>query len=115
MSTPSKRKGAVGQESIPEQQPEVSSITWKREYKGKMVTIFGSPRAGWNAQIDKEEPIILGTTRPRAIKHAKDLIDEEQAKYRSRSAGGNLHNGKTSPGFRDPSFPTTISADRRRG
>jgi len=115
MSTPSKRKGAVGQESLPEQQPETSSITWKREYKGRMVTIFGSPRAGWNAQIDKQEPMILGLTRARAIKHAKDLIDEEQAKYHSRSAGGNLHNGKSSPGFRDPSFPTTISADRRRG
>ena len=115
MSTPSKPKGAVGQESIPEQQPEVSSITWKREYKGRMVTIFGSPRAGYNAQIDKQEPMMLGLTRAKAIKHAKDLIDEEQAKYHSKSAGGNLHNGKSSPGFKDPSFPTTISADRRRG
>jgi hypothetical protein len=115
MSTPSKRKGAVGRESLPEQKPEASSITWKREYKGRMVTIFGSPRAGWNAQIDKQEPMILGLTRARAIKHAKDLIDEEEAKYHSRSAGGNLHNGKSSPGFRGPSFPTTISADRRRG
>jgi hypothetical protein len=115
MSRPSKVKGAAGQEGIPEQQPEVSSITWKREYKGRMVTIFGSPRAGWNAQIDKREPMILGLTRPKAIKHAKDLIDEEQAKYHSRSAGGHMHNGKLSPGFKDPSFPTVISADRRRG
>jgi hypothetical protein len=115
MSTSSKVKGAAGQEGIPEQQPEVSSVTWKREYKGRMVTIFGSPRTGWNAQIDKREPMILGLTRPRAIKHAKDLIDEEQAKYHSRSGGGHLHNGKSFPGFRDPSFPTVISADRRRG
>jgi hypothetical protein len=115
MSTPSKPKSAVGKESIPEQQPEVSSIAWKREYKGRMVTIFGSPRAGYNAQIDKQEPMMLGLTRAKAIKHAKDLIDEEQAKYHSKSAGGNLHNGKSSPGFKDPSFPTTISADRRRG
>lgn len=115
MSTPSKRKGAVGQESNSEQQPEVSSVIWKREYKGRMVTIFGSLRTGWNAQIDKREPMILGLSRPRAIKHAKDLIDEEEAKYHSRSAGGNFHNGKSSPGFRGSSFPTTISADRRRG
>ncbi len=115
MSTPSKIEAATGQENNPEQQPEVSSITWKREYKGSMITIFGSPRLGWNAQIDKREPMILGFTRARAIKHAKDLIDEEQAKYHSRSAGGTLHNGKASPGSRGHSFPNVISGDRRRG
>jgi hypothetical protein len=115
MKARSKTEAAGGQQDNSNQKPEVSSITWKREYKGRMITIFGSPSAGWNAQIDKREPIILGLTRPRAIKHAKDLIDEEQAKYRSGSPGAMMRNGKASPGFRDPSFPTVISADRRRG
>jgi hypothetical protein len=115
MSTPSKIEAAAGQEETSEQQAEVSSITWKREYKGRMITIFGSPRLGWNAQIDKREPIILGFTRPRAIKHAKDLIDEEQAKYHSRSAPETSRRGKLLPGSKDRSFPTVISADRRRG
>jgi hypothetical protein len=115
MSTPSKIEAADGPEDISEPPAEASSITWKREYKGRMVTIFGSPRLGWNVQIDKREPIILGYTRPRAIKHAKELIDEEQAKYHSRSAPENLRSGKLFPGSRDRSFPTVISADRRRG
>jgi hypothetical protein len=115
MSTPSKIEAAAGQEKISEQQAEVSSVTWKREYKGRMITIFGSTRLGWNAQIDKRAPIILGFTRPRAIKHAKDLIDEEQAKYHSRSAPETSRHGKLLPGSKDRSFPTVISADRRRG
>jgi hypothetical protein len=115
MSTPSKIEGAAGREEISEQQAEVSSITWKREYKGRMITIFGSTRLGWNAQIDKRDPIILGFTRARAIKHAKDLIDEEQAKYHSRSAPETSRHGKLLPGSKDRSFPTVISADRRRG
>jgi hypothetical protein len=115
MSTPSKIEAGAGPEQTSEQQTEVSSITWKREYKGKMITIFGSARLGWNAQIDKREPIILGFTRSRAIKHAKDLIDEEQAKYHSRSTTETLRNGKLFPGSKDRSFPTVISADRRRG
>jgi hypothetical protein len=115
MSTPSKIEANAGQEETSEQKAEVSSITWKREYKGRMITIFGSPGLGWNAQIDKREPIILGLTRPRAIKHAKDLIDEEQAKYHSRSAPETSRHGKLLPGSKDRSFPTVISADRRRG
>ncbi len=115
MSTPSKIEAAAGREEISEQQAEVSSITWKREYKGRMITIFGSTRLGWNAQIDKRDPIILGFTRARAIKHAKDLIDEEQAKYHSRSAPETSRHGKLLPGSKDRSFPTVISADRRRG
>jgi hypothetical protein len=59
--------------------------------------------------------IILGYTRPRAIKYAKELIDEEQAKFHSRSAGGLPRNNKASPGSARHSFPTVISADRRRG
>jgi hypothetical protein len=115
MSTPSKIEANGGQEETSERKAEVSSITWKREYKGRMITIFGSPGLGWNAQIDKREPIILGLTRPRAIKHAKDLIDEEQAKYHSRSAPETSRHGKLLPGSKDRSFPTVISADRRRG
>jgi hypothetical protein len=115
MSIPSKIEADAGQEKISEQPAEVSSITWKREYKGRMITIFGSQRLGWNAQIDKREPIILGVTRPRAIKHAKDLIDQEQAKYHSRSAPETSRQGKLLPGSKDRSFPTVISADRRRG
>jgi hypothetical protein len=115
MSTPSRIEASAGQEETSEQKAEVSSITWKREYKGRMITIFGSAGLGWNAQIDKREPIILGLTRPRAIKHAKDLIDEEQAKYHSRSAPETSRHGKLLPGSKDRSFPTVISADRRRG
>jgi len=117
MSTSSPIEAATGSEGTSEQNAEANSVTWKRDYKGCMVTIFGSPNSGWNVQIDKREPIILGYTRPRAIKYAKDLIDEEQAKYHSRSAGGIPRNAKTSPGSRRPgnSFPSVISADRRRG
>ena len=46
---------------------ESNFVTWKRDYKGCMVTVFGSQNSGWNVQIDKREPIILGCTRPRAI------------------------------------------------
>jgi len=115
MSTPSKNEAAGGPADKSKQQPEANSITWKRDYKGCMVTIFGSRSAGWNVQIDKREPIILGYTRPRAIKHAKELIDEEQAKFHSRSAGGIPRNTKAYPGSAGHSFPTVISADRRRG
>ena len=117
MSTPSEIEAAAGQAATSKQQIEASSITWKRDYKGCMVTIFGSQRFGWNAQIDKREPIVLGFTRARAIKYAKELIDEEQAKYRSRSAGGASRNGKASSRSNRPNnlFPTVISADRRRG
>src|ERR1700757_1369314 len=105
-----------GQAATSKQQIE-ARITGKRDYKGCMVTIFGSERFGWNAQIDKRESIVLGFTRARAIRYAKELIDEEQAKYHSRSAGGALRNGKASSRSKRPnnSFPTVISADRRRG
>ena len=117
MSTPSEIEAAAGKAATSKQQIESSSIIWKRDYKGCMVTIFGSERFGWNAQIDKREPIVLGFTRARAIKYAKELIDEEQAKYHSRSAGGASRNGKASSRSKRPnnSFPTVISADRRRG
>ena len=117
MSTSSRIGAATGSEGALEKPAEANSVTWKRDYKGCMVTIFGSQNSGWNVQIDKREPIILGYTRPRAIKHAKDLIDQEQAKYHSRSAGGSPRNGKASPGSRRPGnlFPTVVSADRRRG
>jgi hypothetical protein len=115
MSTPSKIEAVAGPEDISEPPTEVSSITWKREYKGRMVTIFGSPRLGWNVQIDKREPIILGLTRARAIKHAKELIDQEQGKYHSRSTTETSRSGKLFPGSKDRSFPTVVSADRRRG
>jgi hypothetical protein len=115
MRTPSKIEAAGGPADTSKQQIEADSITWKRDYKGCMVTIFGSRSAGWNVQIDKREPIILGYTRPRAIKYAKELIDEEQAKFHSRSAGGLPRNNKASPGSARHSFPTVISADRRRG
>src|ERR1700676_2500815 len=117
MSTPSPIEAAAGSAGPLERPAEGNSVTWKRDYKGCMVTIFGSPNSGWNVQIDKREPIILGYTRSRAIKHAKDLIDQEQAKYHSRSAGGSPRNAKTSPGSWRPgnSFPTVVSADRRRG
>jgi hypothetical protein len=115
MRTPSKIEAAGGPADTSKQQIEANSITWKRDYKGCMVTIFGSRSAGWNVQIDKREPIILGYTRPRAIKYAKELIDEEQAKFHSRSAGGLPRNYKASPGSARHSFPTVISADRRRG
>jgi hypothetical protein len=117
MRTPSKIEAAGGSADTSQQPIEADSIAWKRDYKGCMVTIFGSPSAGWNVKIDKREPIILRYTRPRAIKYAKELIDEEQAKYRSRSAGGASRNGKASSRSKRPnnSFPTVISADRRRG
>src|ERR1700747_975493 len=88
MSSPSKIEATGGPEDTSKQQIEADSIIWKRDYKGCMVTIFGSRSAGWNVKIDKREPIILGYTRPRAIKYAKELIDEEQSKFHSRSAGG---------------------------
>jgi hypothetical protein len=103
MRTPSKIEAAGGPADTSKQQIEADSITWKRDY------------AGWNVKIDKREPIILGYTRPRAIKYAKELIDEEQAKFHSRSAGGLPRNNKVSPGSARHSFPTVISADRRRG
>jgi hypothetical protein len=117
MSIPSKTEAAAGIPSGAKQQLEASSIVWKREYKGCMVTVFGSQSSGWNVRIDNREPIILGYPRAKAIKYAKELIDAEQAKYHSRSAGGTPRNSKTSP---DPKrsghfFPTVISADRRRG
>src|SRR5580704_4606795 len=115
MRTPAKIEATGDPADTSKQQVEADSITWKRDYKGCMVTIFGSPGAGWNVQIDKREPIILGYTRPRAIKYAKELIDEEQAKYHSRSAGGIPRNGKTAPGSARQSSPNVISADRRRG
>jgi hypothetical protein len=115
MSASSKIEAAGGPADTSKQAAEAHSITWKRDYKGCMVTIFGSPGAGWNVQIDKREPIILGYTRPRAIKYAKELIDEEQAKFHSRSAGGLPRNNKSSPGSARHSFPTVVSADRRRG
>src|ERR1700757_5464769 len=87
MKSPSK-EATRGPEDTSKQAVETDSIIWKRDYKGCMVTIFGSPGAGWNVKIDKREPIILGYTRPRAIKYAKELIDEEQSKFHSRSAGG---------------------------
>src|ERR1700722_11148155 len=58
MSTPSKIEANAGPEETSEQKAEVSSITWKREYKGRMITIFGSPGLGWNGQIDTREPFI---------------------------------------------------------
>ena len=115
MRTPSKIETAGGPADTSKQQIEADSIIWKRDYKGCMVTIFGSHSAGWNVKIDKREPIILGYTRPRAIKYAKELIDEEQAKFHSRSAGGLPRNSKVSPASARHSFPTVISADRRRG
>ena len=115
MRTPSKIEAAEGPADTSKQQIEADSITWKRDYKGCMVTIFGSRSAGWNVQIDKREPIILGYTVPRAIKYAKEQIDEEQAKFHSRSAGGLPRNSKASPGSARHSYPTVISADRRRG
>jgi hypothetical protein len=115
MRTPSKIEAAGGPTDASKQPIEADSIAWKREYKGCMVTIFGSPSAGWNVKIDKREPIVLGYTRPRAIKYAKELIDEEQAKFHSRSAGGLPRNSKVSPGSARQSLPTVTSADRRRG
>jgi hypothetical protein len=115
MTTRSKTKAAEVPADDSKQQTKADSITWKRDYKGCMVTIFGSPSAGWNVQIDKREPILLGYTRARAIKHAKELIDEEQAKYHSRSAGGIPRNTKAYPTSGGHSFPTVVSADRRRG
>jgi hypothetical protein len=115
MTIPSKIEAGGGPAETSKQPVETDSITWKRDYKGCMVTIFGSPSAGWNVKIDMREPIILGYTRPRAIKYAKELIDEEQAKFHSRSAGGLPRNSKVSPGSARQSFPNVISADRRRG
>jgi len=115
MKSPSKIEATGGPEDTSKQQIEADSIIWKRDYKGCMVTIFGSRSAGWNVQIDKREPIILGYTRPRAIKYAKELIDEEQSKFHSRSAGGLPRNSKVSPASARHSFPTVTSADRRRG
>ena len=117
MSTPSEIEAAAGQADTPKQKVEANSITWKRDYKGCMVTIFGSERFGWNVQLDKREPIVLGFTRARAIKYAKEIVDDEQAKYHSRSAGRVSSNGKASSQSKRPNnlFPTVISADRRRG
>lgn len=115
MRTPSKIEAAGGPADTSKQPIEADSIAWKREYKGCMVTIFGSPSAGWNVKIDKREPIILGYTRPRAIKYAKELIDGEQAKFHSRSAGGLPRHSKVSPESARRSSPTVTSADRRRG
>jgi hypothetical protein len=117
MSTPSKIEAAGGLAPTSKPKIEASSITWKREYKGRMVTILGSEGLGWNVQIDKGEPIVLGLTRARAIKYAKELIDEEEAKYGSRSSGGASRNGQPSSPSKHPNhlFPTVISADRRRG
>jgi hypothetical protein len=117
MSTPSEIEAAAGEDATSKPRIEANSITWKREYKGHMVTIFGSERLGWNAQIDKREPVVLGLTRARAIKHAKELIDEEQGKYHSRSASGASRNGQPSSRPKHPNnqFPTVVSADRRRG
>ena len=115
MRTPSKIEAAGDPADTSKQPIEADSIAWKRDYKGCMVTIFGSPSAGWNVKIDKREPIILGYTRPRAIKYAKELIDEEQAKFHSRSAGGLPRNSKVFPASARHSFPNVISADRRRG
>ena len=117
MSNPSEIEAAAGQAATSKRQIQAGSITWKRDYKGRMVTIFGSERFGWNVQVDKREPIVLGFTRARAIRYAKELIDEQQAKYHSRSAGGASRNGKAPSRSKRPnnSFPTVISADRRRG
>jgi hypothetical protein len=79
------------------------------------VTIFGSTGSGWNVKIDKREPILLGFTRARAIKYATELIDEEQAKYHSRSAGRDSRTGKSGAKRPNNAFPTVVSADRRRG
>src|SRR6266436_9209611 len=116
MSTPFEIEAAAGRAATSKQQIEAGAITWKRDYKGCMVTIFGAERFGWNAQSDKREPIVLGFTRARAIKYAKELIDEEQAKYHSRSADGASRNGKASLLSKrlNNSFPTVISADRRK-
>src|ERR1700721_713055 len=97
MRTPPKIEAAGDPPDTSKQPIEADSIAWKRDYKGCMVTIFGSPSAGWNGKINKREPIILGYTRPRAIKYAKELIDEEQAKFHSRSAGGLPRHSKVSP------------------
>src|ERR1700722_7803444 len=102
MSTPSEIEAVAAQEAPSKQQIEASSIAWKRDYKGGMGTIFGSECFGWNAQIDKREPIVLGFTRARAIRYAKELIYEEQSKYRSRSAGGASRNGKASSRSKRP-------------
>jgi hypothetical protein len=120
MSTPSETESAGARPPREKQATEDSSITWKREYKGHTITIFGSQRFGWNAQIDKREPLILGYTRARAIKYSKGLIDEEQAKWHTRSAGGTAQNpNPASKAARlkrsNNSFRGGISADRRRG
>jgi hypothetical protein len=117
MSNVSSSESPADSPGTAEQKTESISVTWKREYKGCMVTILGSPASGWNVQIDKGETIILGFTRQRAIKYAKDFIDAEQAKYHSRSAGGVPRNSKTPMGSKRPGnvFPTVTSADRRRG
>src|ERR1700694_3352555 len=103
MRTPSKIEAARGPVDTSKHQIEANSITWKRDYKGCKVTIFGSRSAGWNVQIDKREPIILGYTRPRAIKYARELIDEEQAKFHSRSAGVVALLGRGATGGAGPS------------
>src|SRR5258708_33205458 len=114
MRTPSKIE-AGGPADTSKKQIEADSISWERDYKGCMVTIFGSRSAGWNVQIDRREPIILGNTRPRAIKYAKELIDEGQAKFHSRSAGGPPRNKKTSPRLARPSSSrVSFSAPARR-
>src|SRR5258708_30481841 len=113
MRSPSKIEAAGGPADTSKQQIEADSVTWKRDYKGCMVTIFGSGSAGWNVKIDKREPIILGYTRPHAIKYAKELIDEEQAKFHSRSAGGRSANTLMFPQFTQPHLPVMLLGRHR--
>ena len=120
MSKPSEIESAGGQLAPSEKETEPSTIAWKRDYKGCTITIFGSQRFGWNAQIDKREPFILEYTRARAIKYSKGLIDEEEAKWHTRSAGGTAqHPNSASKASKlkrsNNSFTGGISADRRRG
>jgi hypothetical protein len=122
MSKPSEIESAAGGQLAPsEKETEASSIAWKRDYKGCTITIFGSQRFGWNVQIDKREPIILGYTSARAIKYSKQLIDAEQAKWHTQSRGGTPRNpalaSKALPGSTrlNRSFSSGISLDRRRG
>jgi hypothetical protein len=121
MSKPSEIESAVGRLAPSDKETEASSIAWKRDYKGCTITIFGSQRFGWNTQIDKREPIILGYIRAHAIKYSKQLIDAEQAKWHTRSAAGTPRNpALASKALSESkrlnrSIPSAISADRRRG
>ena len=121
MSNPSEIESTVGQPAPSEKETEASSIAWKRNYKGHTITIFGSQRLGWNVQIHKREPIILGYARAHAIKYSKQLIDAEQAKWHTRSTGGTPRNpalaSKAIAGSTrlNRSFSSGISSDRRRG